>query len=138
MVAKQQSDQQLWFNLNTLRNQFCALLFKREVLASSDAGGLFLRCRNRKFFAMAGGRYGIGLSDMQKGDLVCVFLGGGPLFVLRKAANQNRSTHESNAHSQLRQEDEFQFVGDTYVPELMRGEVFRLKSLEFMRYFKLL
>lgn len=137
MIAKQQSDQQLWAHLNTLRNQFCALFFQREVLASSDGGGLFQRCRNRKFFAMAGGRYGIGPCDMQKGDLVCVFLGGGPLFVLRKAANQNRNTHESNAHSQLCPEDEFEFVGDAYAPDLMRGEVFRLKSLEFMRYFKL-
>jgi hypothetical protein len=137
MVAKQQSDQQLWVNLNTLRNQFCALIFKREVLSTSDAGGLFSRCRNRKIFAMAGGRYGIGPSDMRKGDLVCVFLGGGPLFVLRKAANQNQNTHESNAHSQLCPEDEFELVGDAYVPELMRGEVFQLKSLEFIRYFKL-
>ena len=84
MSANGQSDQQLWVNLNNLRNQFSALLFKREVLADSNVGGLFLRCMNRRFFATAGSKYRIGPSDMPKRRLGVRVPWSGSSFCLAK------------------------------------------------------
>lgn len=40
-------------------------------------------CSGRRYFSTEGGRVGIGLPDMKKGDLVCVFYDAHPVFVLR-------------------------------------------------------
>jgi hypothetical protein len=44
---------------------------------------LFRSYGGRKFFNTRNGRIGLGPPDIEPGDKVCVFTGGGPLFILR-------------------------------------------------------
>ncbi|KAF5009902.1 hypothetical protein FDECE_3887 [Fusarium decemcellulare] len=61
--------------------------------------------RGRKLFATTGSRVGLGPEILDKGDIVCLLLGGPVPYVLRPQRNGT-----------------FYFVGECYVPGYMNGE----------------
>lgn len=70
-------------------------------------------CDGRRVFQVAGGKYGLGPACMAKGDLIVVFKGGIVPFVVRP-----------------REDGTFALLGDCYIVEIMRGEVFEEELLE--------
>jgi hypothetical protein len=67
---------------------------------------------DRAFFSTTGGRIGVGPSDVARGDVVCVFYSGGPVYIIRF----RESTEEGS---------EAEIIGDAYVHGLMKeGEAF--------------
>jgi hypothetical protein len=69
-------------------------------------------CCGRAFFSTAGGRIGMGPSDVMKGDVVCVFYSGGPLYIIRFKDLKNVG-------------EEAELIGEAYVHGLMRqGQAF--------------
>jgi hypothetical protein len=68
-------------------------------------------CYGRAFFSTAGGRIGMGPSDVMKGD-VCVFYSGGPLYTIRFKDLEGDG-------------EEAELIGEAYVHGLMRqGQAF--------------
>jgi len=63
-------------------------------------------CRGRAFFSTSGGRIGLGPPDVKKGDIVCVFYPGDPLFIIR--------FKEMGAEG-----DDAELIGEAYVHGLM-------------------
>jgi hypothetical protein len=60
-------------------------------------------CKNRAYFTTTSGRLGVGPPEMLPGDLIAVFFGGRPAFVLREIPGSNA----------------FTFIGDAFVHGLM-------------------
>ena len=71
------------------------------------AGGVRYACRGRRLLRTTGGSLGLGPACTSKGDLVCVLQGGKVPYVLRPAGNS------------------FHFLGECYIDNIMRGELFR-------------
>jgi hypothetical protein len=113
-----------------------AILYPRGY--TLDLSSLAVWVNSRKFFRADTGAIGVGPPDLKAGDIICAFLGGKPLFVLRRVKQQDIGAVENDTNTNLHAEEVFQVVGDGYIPNLMHGEAFRLKSMEFLRYFKLI
>jgi hypothetical protein len=64
-------------------------------------------CYGRAFFSTSRGRIGLGAPDVMKGDVVCVFYSGGPLYVIRF---QDRKEEGKDV----------ELIGEAYVHDLMR------------------
>ncbi|KAE9382070.1 HET-domain-containing protein [Stipitochalara longipes BDJ] len=64
-------------------------------------------CLGRAFFTTSGGRIGLGPLDVKKGDVVCVFYSGNPLFIIR--------FKKSGAEG-----EDAELIGEAYVHGLMR------------------
>jgi hypothetical protein len=75
-------------------------------------------CKGRAFFSTSKGRIGLGPADVVKGDVVCVFYSGAPLYVIRFKDRNGEG-------------DEAELVGDAYVHGLMRkGQAFNSPDRE--------
>jgi hypothetical protein len=80
--------------------------------ADNFYGAAFDVCRGRAFFSTAGGRIGMGPSDVMKGGVVCVFYSGGPLYIIRFKDLKDDG-------------EEAELIGEAYVHGLMRqGQAF--------------
>ncbi len=75
------------------------------------ARGVSYACRGRRLFRTTGGALGIGPACTSIGDVVCVLQGGKVPYVLRADV------------------DSFHFLGECYVDEIMRGELFQRDTL---------
>lgn len=75
------------------------------------AHGVRYACRGRRFFRTTGGAFGLGPASASIGDVVCVLQGGKVPYVLRADG------------------DSFHFLGECYVDEIMRGELFQRDTL---------
>jgi hypothetical protein len=64
---------------------------------------LYKTCKDRAYFTTTSGRLGVGPPEMQPGDLIAVFFGGRPAFILREIPGSNA----------------FTFIGDAFVHGLM-------------------
>ncbi len=75
-------------------------------------------CERRAFFSTSKGRIGLGPADILKGDVVCVFYFGSPLYVIR--------FKDGNGEG-----EEAELMGDAYVHGLMRkGQAFNSPGRE--------
>jgi hypothetical protein len=75
-------------------------------------------CEGRAFFSTSKGRIGLGPSDVAKGDVVCVFYSGDPLYVIRFKDRDGEG-------------EEAELVGEAYVHGLMRkGQAFNSPDRE--------
>lgn len=72
----------------------------------------FLTTNIRSFFSTVSGRFVLGPSHMQPGDLVCILFGGTVPFILRQAMN-----------AEGEETGKFLLVGEAYVDGAMDGEV---------------
>jgi len=73
--------------------------------------------QNRQYFATSTGHLGIGPSDMQIGDLVCVFIDADVPFVLRREKGQF-----STGWFRRCQNEKYHLVGESYVHRMMDGQ----------------
>ena len=69
-------------------------------------------CQGRSYFSTKGGRIGIGPKGLECNDAICVFYGGGPVFILR--FDQGKETA--------------QLIGEAYVHGLMSGEALTMEG----------
>ena len=75
-------------------------------------------CEGRAFFSTSKGRIGLGPSDVAKGDVVCVFYSGSPLYVIRFKDRNGKG-------------EEAELVGEAYVYGLMlKGQAFNSPDRE--------
>jgi hypothetical protein len=75
-------------------------------------------CKGRAFFSTSKGRIGLGPADVAKGDVVCVFYSGSPLYVIRFKDRDGEG-------------EEAILLGDAYVHGLMwRGQAFNSPDRE--------
>jgi hypothetical protein len=75
-------------------------------------------CKGRAFFSTSKGRIGLGPPDIVKGDVVCVFYSGAPLYVIRFRDRSGEG-------------EEAELMGDAYVHGLMRkGQAFNSPDRE--------
>jgi hypothetical protein len=75
---------------------------------------------NRRFLMTEVKRIGLGSAEVQKGDLVVVFLGGSTPFIVRK--EQDEVGHRVRDWRGYRQLGKCKLVGEVYVDGLMGGE----------------
>jgi hypothetical protein len=69
-------------------------------------------CNGRAFFSTSGGIIGLGPPDVMKGDVVCVFYSGGPLFIIRFKDKKEEG-------------EDADLIGEAYVHGLVRkGQAF--------------
>lgn len=63
----------------------------------------------RRFVSTRGGRVGMGPPDAQEGDVICVFYGGGPLFVIRfvEGGNEAKLIGEAYVHGLMEDDEAF-------------------------------
>ncbi|KAK5714852.1 hypothetical protein LTR17_016962 [Elasticomyces elasticus] len=73
---------------------------------------LLAACDNRRAFVTRQGRIGLGPPGLQAGDSICVILGVGPLFALRRVAQDTS------------EQGRFRLIGDAYIDGWMFGEAF--------------
>jgi hypothetical protein len=74
--------------------------------------------KGRAFFSTSKGRVGLGPADVVRGDIVCVFYSGAPLYVIRFKDRDGEG-------------EEAELVGDAYVHGLMRkGQAFNSPDRE--------
>lgn len=78
--------------------------------ASEVSSALDTHAYLRSFFVTESKRMGLGMYDVQAGDIVCILSRGPVPYILRKV---NRSTADGNC---------FEFVGECYIHGLMDGE----------------
>jgi hypothetical protein len=64
-------------------------------------------CHGRAFFSTSGGRIGLGPPDVKKGDVVCVFYSGRPLYIIRLKDRKEEG-------------EDAELIGESYVDGLMR------------------
>ena len=114
-----------------------AVLFPAHSLLDPSGGSFVLWCNSRKFFRTKAGKFGLGPPDLEKDDVVCALFGGYPLFVLRPVKFEALAEQRSRPPSQTIPEEDFEVVGDAYMPDLMHGEAFQGRSCESMRNFRL-
>jgi hypothetical protein len=90
-----------------------------EYRAWGEYNGSFrVICKGRAFFSTSKGRIGLGLPDIVKGDVVCVFYSGTPLYVIRFRDRSGEG-------------EEAELMGDAYVHGLMRkGQAFNSPDRE--------
>ncbi len=62
-------------------------------------------CHRRRLFRTAHGRFGLGPSAMQQGDICCIIFGTHLPFVIRRSDRY------------------FKFIGECYIQGVMRGEI---------------
>jgi hypothetical protein len=80
--------------------------------SSSYYSAVQRKCLGRAFFSTDGGRVGLGPPDMKKGDVICVFYSGGPVYIIRFEDGKEEGKDAT-------------LVGDAYVHGLMKnGEAF--------------
>jgi hypothetical protein len=69
-------------------------------------------CFGRAFFSTSGGRIGLGPPDVMKGNVVCIFYSGGPVYIIRFKDRKEEG-------------EEAELIGEAYVHGLMRqGQAF--------------
>jgi hypothetical protein len=71
----------------------------------------------RTFFSTEAGYIGIGPHDAKPGDLVCVFYGGRPCYVVRENPDISHQT----------------FLGDAYLHGLMDGRVLDMRDQKILK-----
>jgi hypothetical protein len=72
--------------------------------------------RGRKLFLTKAGYFGLGPAGMEKGDVVCILLGGHVPFVLRRDG------------------DEYRLIGECYLHTMMDGEAIKRTEVEGFEY----
>ncbi|KAK3989074.1 heterokaryon incompatibility protein-domain-containing protein [Cladorrhinum sp. PSN332] len=68
-------------------------------------------CTGRRLFTTSSGMKGVGPVEMKPGDRVCIIYGTSTPFIIRKAESKR--------------EEDFLFVGECYIDELMDGKVLK-------------
>jgi hypothetical protein len=93
----------------------------RSKISGEITGHVMVNSMNRRFFICTGGLMGLAPAGAEKGDTVCILLGSGVPYVVRRVTTVNYA--HSGAPLSC-----YQFLGDAYVHGIMNGEA--VKDLE--------
>jgi hypothetical protein len=126
----------LWESFLKVSTPLKVILYPRGY--TPDRSSLDVWAKSRKLFRTDTGAVGVEPPDLKPGDIISALLGGKPLFVSRRVKQQDIGLVEDDTNTSLHAEEVLQVVRDAYMLNLMHGEAFQLKSMEFLRYFKLI